>query len=92
MRVNVFATLRDIVGGPSVEVEVGPDPTAQELVESVVARHPALERVLLDENRDLLPHMKLFINGREVVYLAEQLQHVLHPGDTVDLFPPVGGG
>jgi molybdopterin converting factor small subunit len=34
----------------------------------------------------------MFINGREVVYLEGQFQHVLQPTDTVDIFPPAGGG
>ncbi len=92
MRINLYATLRDLVGGGYVEVDLEPGPTAQELIEGMVAQHPALEPALLDGDNNLYGHMKLFVNGREVVYLEKQFQHVLQPTDTVDIFPPVGGG
>lgn len=92
MKVKLYATLRDFAGGASVEVDLEPGSTAQELIERVVGRHPALETVLLDESGGLHKYLKMFINGREVVYLEEQFQHVLRPTDTVDIFPPVGGG
>ena len=92
MKVNFYATLRGLAGGAFVEVDVRPGSNAQQLIELVAARHPALEAVLLDENRDLHEYLKMFINGREVVYLEGQFQHVLKPTDKVDIFPPVGGG
>jgi MoaD family protein len=92
MKVHLYATLRDLVGGPSVEVDLESGATAQRLIELVAARHPALEATLLDESGRFPGHLKMFINGREVVYLEEQFQHVLQPTDTVDIFPPVGGG
>ena len=92
MKVKFYATLRDIVGGASVEVHLEPGSSAQQLIELVVAQHPALETALLDESRCLHEYLKMFINGREVVYLEGQFQHVLQPTDTVDIFPPVGGG
>jgi molybdopterin converting factor small subunit len=36
--------------------------------------------------------MKMFINGREVIYLENQFDYELRPDDTIDIFPPVGGG
>jgi MoaD family protein len=92
MRIRFYATLRDKVGGASVEVDLPPGSTAQDLVEAVVARHPALESVLLDESERLHEYLKMFINGREVVYLEKRFQHVIQPTDIVDIFPPVGGG
>ena len=92
MKVKLYATLRDCAGGASVEVDLQPGSSAQQLIELVTAQHPALETVLLDESGCLHKYLKMFINGREVVYLEEQFQHVLQPTDTVDIFPPVGGG
>ena len=90
--VKLYATLRDVVRGSSVEVELEPGSSAQQLIEVMVAQHPALESVLLDERGRLHEYMKMFINGREVVYLEEGFQRVVEPTDTVDIFPPVGGG
>jgi MoaD family protein len=92
MKVNLYATLRDVIGEASIVVDLEPGSNAQQLIEAVVAQHPVLETVLLDESGHLHEYLKMFINGREVVYLAGQLQHVLQPTDTVDVFPPVGGG
>ena len=92
MKVNFYATLREIVGGASIEVDLEPGSSAQQLIERVVAQHPSLETALLDESKRLHEYLKMLINGREVVYLEEQFQHVLQPTDTVDIFPPVGGG
>ena len=92
MKVKLYATLRDSIEGTSVEVDLEPGSNAQELIELIVAQHPALGTALLDENRCLHSYLKMFINGREVVYLEGQFQRVLEPTDTVDIFPPVGGG
>jgi MoaD family protein len=92
MRVHFFASLRELAGGASVEVGLEPGSSAQRLLERVVEGCPALEPVLLDEQGQLLPHMKMFVNGREVVYLEGGLGHILEPTDRVDIFPPVGGG
>lgn len=92
MKVKLYATLREFVGGPSVEVDLEPGSSAEQLIDLLVAQHPALEAALLDESRRLHRHLKMFINGREVVYLEGQFHHVLQPTDTVDIFPPAGGG
>jgi MoaD family protein len=92
MRVNFFATLRDRVGAASAQVNLKPGSTVQDLIERLVAENPGLETDLVDEGGSLRSYLKMFINGREVVYLEDQFEHVLEPTDIVDIFPPVGGG
>jgi MoaD family protein len=92
MRVRFYATLRDLVGGASIEVDLEPGSTVQQLIELLVAQSPPLREVLLDEDGQLHRYLKMFINGREVIYLEGQFQHLLKPTDRVDIFPPVGGG
>ena len=91
-RVNLYATLRDVIGGKTVEVDLPDGVTAQQLVERLVEMHPPLRDKLLDEEMHFQPHMKLFVNGREVVYLEQRFDTPLHPDDRVDIFPPVAGG
>jgi molybdopterin converting factor small subunit len=81
-----------VVGAASVEVDLEPGSNAEQLIDQVVTQHPALETALLDQSKRLHTYLKMFINGREVVYLEGQFQHVIQPTDTVDIFPPVGGG
>jgi molybdopterin synthase sulfur carrier subunit len=92
MKVNFYATLRPIVGQKSVELDVSGGVTAIELVHHVIERYPAMGPELLDDEGNFHSHMKMFINGREVVYLEDKFDHVLQPEDKVDIFPPVGGG
>ncbi len=92
MNVNFYATLRDVVGGASVEVEIPPGASAQELIELLTRQCPGLKEALTDEGGFLHDYLKMFVNGREVVYLDDGFDHVLGPSDKVDIFPPVGGG
>lgn len=92
MNVNFFATLRAIVGQKTIQVEMPPGATARQLIDLVVRDYPDLRPELIDENGDFRSHMKMFINGREVVYLEDDFSYVMKATDKVDIFPPVGGG
>ena len=88
MEINLYSTLRPIVGQKTIEVELKPGANAQDLIEALVAKCPSMDPELLDKNRRLLPHMKMFINGREVI----QFDYKLRSEDTINIFSPVGGG
>ena len=92
MDVNFYATLRAIVGQKTVHVDMPPNTTALQLVEMVSEKHPALRDELLDAENRFQRHMKMFINGREAIYLADEFDTIVQPDDKIDIFPPVGGG
>lgn len=92
MKVNFYATLRPIVGQKTVEVDVSRGLTAMQLIDQVVTEYPDMRPELLDEDGKFRSHMKMFVNGREVVYLEGKFDYVLQESDRVDIFPPVGGG
>jgi MoaD family protein len=92
MKINFYATLREVVGGASVEVDLSEGSSAQQLLDLLVTQHPGLEEALTDKAGHLHDYLKMFVNGREVVYLDDGFNHVLAPSDKVDIFPPVGGG
>ena len=92
MEINFYATLRAIVGKKTVKVDMPPNTTALQLVEMISAQYPALRAELLDAQNRFQRHMKMFINGREAVYLEDQFDTFIQPTDKVDIFPPVGGG
>ena len=54
MRVNFYATLRQIVGQKTVEFKLPLGATAQDVVDAVVERFPALRPELVDEHGQLL--------------------------------------
>jgi MoaD family protein len=84
--------LRDAVEGSFVEVDLPPGSTAQQLIDLLARKNPGLREALTDDGGELHDYLKMFVNGREVVYLDEGFDHVLGPSDKVDIFPPVGGG
>lgn len=92
MKVNFYATLRSIVGQKTVELTLPAGTTAIELVRLFAREYPAMQKELLDEAGNFLPHMKFFLNGRQAEYLPEKFDTVIQPDDKVDIFPPVGGG
>ena len=91
MDIQVYATLREVVGGKSINVDLPSETTVAQLLEQIFAQHPALRDKVFDTNGNLQPSVHLLVNGREVRYLAG-LQTVVTPQDAVRIFPPVGGG
>lgn len=92
MKVNFYATLRPIVGQKTIELDTTGGLTAMALIHKVVADYPDLRSELLDADGNFYDHMKMFINGREVVYLEDGFDYLLQETDKIDIFPPVGGG
>ena len=77
MRVRLFASLREIAGGPSVEAEAG---TVGELLDTLGRRYgKEFERVMGVGT--------VVVDGATV-----GREHVLRPEDEVALLPPVSGG
>ena len=72
MKVNFFATLRQITGQKTVEFDLPDYVTAQQVLDAVIERYPAMRRDLLDENGQLHRHCHMFINGRGVPFLLAQ--------------------
>ena len=92
MKVNFYATLRQIVGQKTVELDLPEGTTAIQLVEAVMKQYPRIRPELVDENGDLHGHIHLFVNGRDAPFLENQMDTVVKANDKVDIFPPVGGG
>lgn len=92
MKVNFFATLRDIAGGKVVEFDADHGVTAQELLNAIVVRFPLMKKELLNEHGEMYGHVHFFINGRDVQFMDEKFQTKIMQDDTVNVFPAVGGG
>lgn len=92
MKINFYATLRNVVGGKTVEVDLPAQVTVQQMLTAILDRYPGLRREMFDSDGALYRHVHIFINGRDAQYLAHSLDTPLGPGDTVNIFPPVGGG
>jgi molybdopterin synthase sulfur carrier subunit len=92
MQVNFYATLREVTGKKTVDIDVPENTTVRQLVDAIVLRYPLMQNKLLQENGDLWGHVHVFINGRDAPFLNDQLGTVIKPTDTVSIFPAVGGG
>jgi MoaD family protein len=92
VKVHFFATFRPIVGGKTVEADVIEGATLRQLIQTLIARYPALNAELFDEGGNLRGHVHVFVNGRDSVYLADKLETNIKAEDVINIFPPVGGG
>jgi molybdopterin synthase sulfur carrier subunit len=92
MMITFYATLREIVGGRSVDFPLLDGATVRQLLDEMIDRYPAIRRELLNEHGELYPHVHLFINGRDAPYLENGLDTILLPDDVITVFPAVGGG
>ncbi|MEW9052782.1 MAG: ubiquitin-like small modifier protein 1 [Neobacillus sp.] len=90
MLVRVFANLRDICGGVSVEVQ-SEGKRVIDVLDSMVEMFPDLKDELFNAEKELLPFVHVFINGRNIIHL-EGLQTIVKEDDQFALFPPVAGG
>lgn len=92
MKVNFYATLRQIVGQKSVSIDLGESATVQSLLDTIIEQFPPMRHELVDENGRLYPHVHIFVNGRDAPYLDESMETRLAAEDKIDIFPAVGGG
>jgi molybdopterin synthase sulfur carrier subunit len=92
MKIDFYATLRDVTGQKTVDIDLPESATLGQLVDKIVALYPLMRSKLLDENGNLWGHVHIFINGRDAPFLENALQTVIHPVDTISIFPAVGGG
>ena len=92
MKVDFYATLRQIVGGKTVELDLPEGVTVHQLIEAIVQKFPALRRELLDENGCIYGHVHIIINGRDAPFMERGLETELSSEDELRIFPAVGGG
>ena len=79
IEVNFFSRLRDIVGGPKLDLDLPESQTLGELLARLYDDHPELRRW----DKHLLIAVGLDYAGRD---------HILREGDAISVMPPVQGG
>lgn len=88
-RVLLPSVLRGSAGGAR-EVEAGGG-TIGEVLDGLVAAHPALRGQLLTEEGELNRFVNVYLNGQDVRYLDGRATPV-GEGDEVRLLPAMAGG
>lgn len=90
MLVKVFANLRVICGGVSVNVEPDGD-RVMDVLDKMIEMFPDLKDEIYTEEKKLKPFVHLYVNGRNIIH-AEDLETRVKETDQLALFPPVAGG
>lgn len=91
MQIKAYATLRDLLGWARRDLPLTDPATVGDVLDGLVAQHPDLADKLWDESGKLTGYITVLKNGRSIEYLRG-LATPLAEGDTLSLFPPVGGG
>ena len=92
MYVNFYADLRTLAGGKTFQVDMAAPATARAVLENVTGSRPDLAEKIWCTPGKLYDHIHVFINGRQSTFLPQGLDTPLELNDTLDVFPPVGGG
>jgi molybdopterin converting factor small subunit len=87
--VFIPAVLRPNVGGVK-SLEIGGE-SIRGVVDTLVEQHPALRTQLLTDDGDLNRFVNVYVNGKDVRYLAG-LDTPVSPTDEVRLLPAMAGG
>jgi molybdopterin synthase sulfur carrier subunit len=90
--VRLYATLRPRAGGEGVvDIPWSPGDTIAAVIRDLVRRKPALQGHILDDEGSLLPHVNVFLNGRDIHHL-KGLETPVDGDAELFIFPPVAGG
>ncbi len=92
MNINFYATLRLITGKKTVELDLPDGITVRQMLEKAFEAYPPLRKELMTAENELHGHVHVFVNGRDVPYLADVLETRISSTDKLDIFPAVGGG
>jgi molybdopterin synthase sulfur carrier subunit len=92
VKVNFYATLRQVVGRKTVEFSLPEGANIKQLVDEIVRGFPLLRRELINAEGELHGHVHVFINGRDSTFLSDGLNTEIFPDDVISIFPAVGGG
>jgi len=92
VQVKFFTTLREITGKKDEEVESSRTITVKELFTKLSKKYGTeFTDYVYDKKGDVRTYIQILINGRDID-IFQGLKTKLKEGDTVAIFPPVGGG
>jgi len=90
VRVRAFATLRDPLGGPEVELAVSDGASVSDALAALEAEYPGLAGNLLEDG-EIPSTVTVLRNGRRVPATDPESVDLVD-GDELVLAPPVTGG
>ena len=92
IKVRFFTSLREITGKKEDEIQSPSIFTVEELLSHLTKKYGReFTEYLYDEKGKVRTYIQILINGRGIKAL-QGFETKLKEGDTVAIFPPVGGG
>lgn len=85
MKVLIPSPLHSYTGGPRVEAE---GESVAALLADLDRRYPGIRFRMVDEQDRIRRHMRVFVNGEQVL----DLPHVIEPHDEVVIVQALSGG
>ena len=92
MKINLYATYRQVAGEKSIELELPAYATVHDMLRAIQHAYPRLGALLLDGNGQALVHVHIFIDGHDTQYLPDGMGTLLTSAEKIDIFPPIAGG
>ena len=89
--VKFFATLRDLTSRNPIEIPAQDSMTLRQVLGILFTRFGTELQALILEEGILRDRIQILVNGRSVKWL-DDLDTLTREGDTIAIFPPVGGG
>ncbi len=89
--IKLYANLREIVGGASIDVPFEHGGTVRDLLAALRRASPALAEQVAGPNGELTGLAHVFVDGRNVKWL-DGLDTLIEPDASIDLIPPAAGG
>ena len=87
VKVRLFHELRSALGQSELELEAN---TLNDLVSSLISKHPSVKEVLFDPNGKLRSYTTFYINN--TAQNPPELARKLNDGDLILLVPTAAGG
>ncbi|MDF2608513.1 MAG: MoaD family protein [Bacillales bacterium] len=90
MLVKVFANLREVCGGVSVEVFPKGN-RVEDVLDDLIDQFPEIHNEIFTSEKKLRNFVHVYINGKNIIHLKDLDTEVIE-SDQIALFPPVAGG
>jgi len=91
MKVKLYARIRQLAGAREVEIPAAAGDSVGEVLQRLVERYPKLDDAIWAADGSLAGHVAVLLDGRDVRHLKGE-DTPIRDGQTLSVFPPVGGG